>query len=130
MGLDVGDKRVGVAMSDGLGLTAQGMQTIDRSDCIEAIKKIADEYEVETIVVGLPKMMDGTIGVQGEKVMQFAEEMKSAISLPVTLWDERLSTVSAERVLLQADISRKKRKGLRDKLSAVLILQNYLDSKR
>ena len=84
---------------------------------------------MEIIVIGLPKMMNGTIGIQGENVMQFADEIKSAISLPVTLCAERLSTGSAERVLFEAVMSRNKRKGLRDKLSAVLILQNYLDSK-
>jgi putative Holliday junction resolvase len=130
MGLDVGDKRVGVAVSDGLGLTAQGVHTLERKNCIEALKEIINEYKVETIVVGIPKMLDGTLGIQGEKVLEFVDEIKKSISLPVSLWDERLSTVSAERVLFQANVSRKKRKGVLDKVSAVVILQNYLDSKR
>ena len=130
MGLDVGDKRIGIAISDGLGLTASGIKTINREGCIDALKTIIQEYEVESIVVGIPKMLNGTVGIQGEKVLKFTYELKTAIPLPVSLWDERLSTASAERVLLEADLSRKKRKGLRDKVSAVVILQNYLDSIR
>ncbi|MCK5426484.1 MAG: Holliday junction resolvase RuvX [Thermodesulfovibrionia bacterium] len=130
IGLDVGDKRIGVAVSDALGLTAQGINTIDRKGSIEALKKIIAEYEVDSIIVGIPKMLNGTIGIQGEKVMEFVNELKKAISLPVTLWDERLSTLAAERALLEANVRRKKRKSLRDKVSAILILQNYLDSIR
>jgi len=130
LGLDVGDKNIGVAVSDGLGLTAQGISTIMRDGWVKALKRVIEEYEADSIVVGIPKMMDGTIGIQGEKVLKFVEELKAEIHLPVFLWDERLSTVSAERVLLEADLSRKKRKTLRDKVSAVIILQNYLDSKR
>jgi putative Holliday junction resolvase len=130
IGLDVGDKRIGVAVSDALGLTAQGINTIDRKGSIEALKKIIAEYEVDSIIVGIPKMLNGTIGIQGEKVMEFINELKKAISLPVTLWDERLSTLAAERALLEANVRRKKRKSLRDKVSAIVILQNYLDSIR
>ena len=130
IGLDVGDKRIGVAVSDALGLTAQGINTIDRKGSIEALKKIIAEYEVASIIVGIPKMLNGTIGIQGEKVIEFVNEFKKAISLPVTLWDERLSTLAAERALLEANVRRKKRKSLRDKVSAILILQNYLDSIR
>jgi putative Holliday junction resolvase len=128
IGLDVGDKRIGVAISDALGLTAQGINTINRKGSIEALKKIMEEYEVDSIIVGIPKMLNGTIGVQGEKVMGYANELKEAIHLPVILWDERLSTLAAERVLLEANLGRKKRKSLRDKVSAIVILQNYLDS--
>lgn len=130
IGLDVGDKRIGVAVSDALGLTAQGINTIDRKGSIEALKKIIAEYEVDSIIVGIPKMLNGTIGIQGEKVMEYVNELKKAISLPVTLWDERLSTLAAERALLEANVRRKKRKSLRDKVSAIVILQNYLDSIR
>jgi len=130
MGLDVGDKNIGIAISDSLGLTAHGIKSISRKDCIRDLKKIIEEYEVGSIVVGIPRMLDGTLGIQGKKVMKFIEEeLKTAISLPVTLWDERLSTVSAERILLEADLSRKKRKRFRDRVSAAIILQNYLDSK-
>lgn len=131
LGLDVGDKNIGVAISDAMGLTAHGIKTVSREGCIEVLKKIIEEYEVDSLVVGIPRMLDGTMGIQGEKVMKFIEEeLKAAIPLPVTLWDERLSTISAERVLLEADLSRKKRRSLRDKVSATLILQNYLDSIR
>lgn len=128
MGIDAGDKYIGVSISDELGLTAQGIETIKRESCIEKLKAIIKEYNIAAIVVGIPKMLSGSIGIQGEKVMKFTEELKSSLGLPMYLWDERLSTVAAERVLLEADTSRKKRKGLRDKISAVIILQGYLDS--
>jgi putative Holliday junction resolvase len=130
LGLDIGDKRIGVAVSDGLGLTAQGLTTVQRENCIDALRDLIKEYEVESIVVGIPKMLNGSIGIQSEKVLQYADELRKALSVPISLWDERLSTVSAEKVLVQANMSRKKRKGVRDKVSAVLILQNYLDSKQ
>jgi putative Holliday junction resolvase len=87
------------------------------------------QYGVEEIVVGLPKNMNGSIGPRGELCQAFASELKEQLQLPIHLWDERLSTVAAERTLLEADVSRKKRKGVVDKLAAALILQNYLDSK-
>jgi putative Holliday junction resolvase len=130
LGLDIGDKRIGVAVSDGLGLTAQGITTVQRENCIEALRDLIGEYEVESIIVGIPKMLNGSIGIQGEKVLRFVDELRTALSVPISLWDERLSTVSAEKVLVEANMSRKKRKGVRDKVSAVLILQNYLDSKQ
>ncbi len=111
-------------------MIAQGIKTVNRDGCMETLKIIIEEYEVKSIVVGIPKMLNGTVGIQGEKVLKFADELKADIPLPVSLWDERLSTVSAERVLLEANLSRKKRKGLRDKVSAIVILQNYLDSIR
>jgi putative Holliday junction resolvase len=128
MGLDVGDKRIGVAVSDGLGLTAQGIQTIDREGSITKLKKIIEEYDVDSIVVGIPRMLNGTIGIQGEKVLEFVDELKDSLEVPVSGWDERFSTLSAEKTLIEARMRRIKRKGLRDKISAVLILQNYLDS--
>ncbi len=129
--LDVGEKRTGVAVSDALGMTANGIKTIESKDPIIEIKKIIDDYqeEIGSIVVGMPRMMNGTIGVQGEKVLEFVRELEKETPLPVTLWDERLSTVTAEKVLIETNISRKKRKGLRDKVAAIVILQNYLDSK-
>lgn len=132
LGLDVGDKTIGVAVSDEMAWTAQGLKTIlrkDYKDEISKIKEIIEEYEVKEIVVGLPKNMNGSIGPQGKKVITFVEILKTALSLPVLLWDERLSTVRAEKTLLEADLSRKKRKGLRDKLAAQFILQGYLDRK-
>ena len=130
MGLDVGDKRIGVAVSDGLGLTAQGIDTVSRDNYVDALKSIIEEYEVKSVVVGIPRMLNGTIGIQAEKVLEFIEDLKVGIQLPIFLWDERFSTVAAERVLLEANMSRKKRKTLRDKVAAIVILQNYLDSRK
>lgn len=130
MGLDVGDKRIGVAVSDALGFTAQGIDTVSRNNYVCVLKSIIEDYEVESIVVGIPRRLNGSIGIQGEKVLEFTEELKSLVTLPVFLWDERLSTVAAERTLLESDMSRKKRKRVRDKVAAVVILQNYLDSIR
>ncbi|MNC60674.1 putative Holliday junction resolvase [compost metagenome] len=96
---------------------------------MQRIADLVQQYNVEEIVVGLPKNMNGTIGPRGELCQDFAEELKTNLQLPVHLWDERLTTVSAERTLIEADVSRKKRKGVVDKLAAALILQNYLDSK-
>ncbi|MDQ0090056.1 putative Holliday junction resolvase [Paenibacillus anaericanus] len=132
MGLDYGDRRIGVAVSDDLGWTAQGVEVIDRqreSSELQRIAKLVEQYAVEEIVVGLPKNMNGTIGPRGEICMVFAEELRAELNLPVHLWDERLTTVSAQRTLIEADVSRKKRKGVVDKVAAVLILQNYMDSK-
>lgn len=132
LGLDIGDKTIGVAVSDEMGWTAQGLKTLIRkgfNEEISSIKEIIEEYGVKEILVGLPKNMNGSIGPQGKKVITFVERLKTALSLPVLLWDERLSTVSAEKVLLEADMSRKKRKGLKDKLAAQFILQGYLDRK-
>ncbi|HHY80461.1 MAG TPA: Holliday junction resolvase RuvX [Thermoanaerobacter sp.] len=134
MGLDVGDKTIGVAISDLSGTIAQGLTTIKRSSNkkdFERIKQIINEYEVGMIIVGLPKNMSGTLGPQGQKVVRFVEHLKEAFNIPIILWDERLTTVEAERVLIEkADISRAKRKEVIDKLAAVLILQNYLDSQK
>jgi putative holliday junction resolvase len=133
MGLDVGSKTVGVALSDLLGLTAQGLETLKINEerqqfGFEKIGQIINEYEVSKIVVGLPKNMNGTIGPRGEACQFYAEELRTRFGLPVILWDERLTTMAAERVLLEADVSRKKRKKVIDKMAAVMILQGYLDS--
>lgn len=132
MGLDVGDKTIGVALSDLLGWTAQGLKTIFRKNKKEDFKEleeIINSNDVDTIVVGLPKNMNGTIGPQGEKVLEFCEELKTKFNIKVELWDERLSTVAAERSLISADVSRKKRKQVIDKMAAVYILQGFLDRK-
>ena len=131
LGLDIGDRTIGVAISDPLLITAQGITTIRRKGIendIEELKKICEEYSVDKIVSGLPKNMNGTIGPQGEKVLEFCEIIKSNISLPIIMWDERLTTVSANRAMLEADISRKKRKKIVDKVASTYILQGYLDS--
>lgn len=130
LGLDVGDKTIGVAVSDLLGLTAQGITTIQR-DGIEndfkALKDIIDEYEIKKIVIGFPKNMNNTVGSQGEKVLKFVEEIKEKFGLEIILEDERLTTVAAERLLINGDVSRKKRKKVIDKVAATYILQTYLD---
>ncbi|WP_168121674.1 Holliday junction resolvase RuvX [Paenibacillus sp. HB172176] len=132
MGIDYGDRRIGVAVSDAFGWTAQGVAVVEkRRDGGEMGKlaELAKEHEVTEIVVGLPKNMNGSIGPRGEICMAFAEDMRQKLQVPVHLWDERLTTVAAERTLLEADVSRKKRKLVIDKMAATLILQNYLDSK-
>jgi putative Holliday junction resolvase len=131
MGLDVGDKTIGVALSDELGVTAQPFQTLKRkghAEDLRTIRRIVDERGVSAVIVGLPKNMDGTIGRQARRVMSFAERIEAALDVPVVHWDERLSTVAAERILIQGDVSRAKRKKHVDKLAAAVILQGYLDS--
>lgn len=133
MGLDVGSKTVGVSISDAFGWTAQGLKTIqineDKGEYgFEEIGTLIAENEVSKVVVGLPKNMNGTIGPRGEASQFFADELNKRFGVPVVLWDERLTTVAAERVLLEADVSRKKRKKVIDKMAASMILQGYLDS--
>jgi len=136
IGLDVGDKRIGVAAADGLGLTAQGLPTIERrglNDDLDRLIRIITERNTSGLVVGIPKNMNGSIGPQAEKVYAFIEALihrmeNQGVDRPaVTYWDERLTTVAAHRTLLEADLSRKKRKGAVDRLAAVFILQGYLD---
>lgn len=133
MALDVGSKTIGVACSDALYITAQGIETIRRTSLerdFQRLQELVQEYEVEEIVVGMPKNMNGTKGERAEKTEEFVAHMKEVISLPVVYWDERLSTVMAEKSLIAADVSRKKRKAVIDKMAAVVILQGYLDSRR
>lgn len=130
MALDVGSKRIGVALSDPLKITAQGLQTFQRTTLEEDIKglwQLIDEHEVSQLVVGLPKNMDGSIGFKAEEVQQFIADLTAERKMEVIWIDERLTTVSAERVLLEADVSRAKRKKVIDKMAAVVILQSYLD---
>ncbi len=132
MGLDYGDRTIGVALSDELGWTAQGLEVIRRKSAREdigRIREIVGQYDVSEIVVGLPKNMNATIGPRGEISISFAQTLTEALGIPVHLWDERLTTVAAERTLLEADVSRKKRKKVIDKMAASLILQGYLESK-
>ncbi|HZK24678.1 MAG TPA: Holliday junction resolvase RuvX [Oscillospiraceae bacterium] len=129
LGLDVGDRTIGVAVSDALGWTAQGIEVIRRGTWeadVQRLREICVEYDVTLIVVGYPKNMNGTIGPRAELSAQFAEQISQALSLPVKLWDERLTTMEAERMLIAADVSRAKRRKVIDKMAAVLILQNYL----
>ena len=136
LGLDYGTKTTGVAVSDPMGWTAQGLEIIRRQEdehikaTLNRIAQLCEEYKVEKIVLGLPKNMNNTLGERGEKTLQFKEKLENRLRIPVETWDERLSTVAAESVLLEADVSRKKRKNVIDKLAATIILQNYLDAKR
>lgn len=132
MGLDIGDKTIGVAVSDLMGMTAQGVTTVRRvgkKKDIDALKEIIKERQVNKIVSGLPKNMNGTLGPQSEKVIKFCELIKEETGLEIDFWDERLSTVAAERSLIEGDVSRQKRKKVIDMLAAVIILQGYLNSK-
>lgn len=134
MSLDIGDKTVGIAVSDLLGLTAQGVETIRRkslADDLQRLDELIAEYEVDELVSGYPKNMNGTEGERCEIVKAFmAEVSKRHPDLPVHFWDERLSTVAAARSLIEADVSRKKRRKVIDKMAAVFILQGWLDSIR
>jgi putative Holliday junction resolvase len=131
MGLDVGEKTIGIALSDELGLTAQPYQTLKRKGeerDLRAIRVLLEERGISRVVVGLPKNMDGSIGRQARRVAAFAAKVEKVLAIPVVYWDERLSTAAAERVLIDADMSRARRKKHVDKLAAALILQGYLDS--
>jgi putative Holliday junction resolvase len=133
LGLDYGSKRIGVAVCDELGMTAQGLATIarkNRRSDLEEIDRFVRTYHVEKIVIGYPIRLDGTEGIQCEKVSKFASILESTFSLPVIKWDETLSTKAAEEVLVLANIARKKRKNIVDKLAASFILQGYLDAQR
>ena len=133
MGLDVGDKTIGVAVSDLMGLTAQGVKTVKRvgkKKDIEELKSIIKERQVTKIVSGLPKNMNGTLGPQGEKVIKFCELLEQETGIKIEYWDERLSTVAAERTLIQGNVRRENRKGVIDMVAAVIILQGYLDRQR
>lgn len=134
IGLDVGSKTIGVAVSDALGWTAQGLTTIkwDENDIGSAdtsLNQIIADHEIGKAVVGLPKNMNNTIGERGEASQRYAQHIENVHGIPTILWDERLTTIAAERVLLEADISRKKRKKVIDKMAAMMILQGYLDQK-
>ena len=133
MGLDVGDKTIGVAVSDLMGLTAQGVKTVKRvgkKKDVEELKAIIKERQVTKIVSGLPKNMNGTLGPQGEKVIKFCELLEQETGIKIEYWDERLSTVAAERTLIQGNVRRENRKGVIDMVAAVIILQGYLDRQR
>ena len=134
MGLDYGSKTVGVAMSDPLGITAQAVETIWRKDenklrkTCARIEELISEYEVERIVLGLPKHMNNDLGERAEKALAFGEMVKRRTGLEVVMWDERLTTVEAERTLIENNVRRENRKQYIDKIAAVFILQGYLDS--
>lgn len=132
LGLDVGDNTIGVAASDSLLLTAQGIEVIKRQALEQDLARLAQiisDYEIDTIVVGWPKNMNGTIGPRAEFSQQFADILTERFpGIAVKLWDERLTTVAAEKMLIAADVKRKQRRRVIDKMAAVLILQGYLDN--
>ena len=133
MALDVGERRIGIALSDALGITAQPLMTYNRAknnrkEDIQGLWELIKKHEVEKLVVGLPKNMNNTLGFKAEEVQNFIKALVAVEDIPVEWVDERLTTVSAERTLLEADVSRKKRKAVIDKMAAVLILQTYLES--
>ncbi len=132
LGLDVGSKRIGLAVSDLLGITAQGIETVHRQNKrldFEQLEKVIRDYEITEIVVGYPLRMSGAEGIQAEKMQRFAEELRQRFSLPVYLWDERLSSAQANRLLRETDMSIKRRGQVVDQMAAVLILQSWMDAR-
>lgn len=132
LGLDLGTKTVGIALSDSLGLTAQGLETFVFTEekyevALDHIEAIVKKHHVTKIVLGYPKNMDGSIGERGQLSEQFKEHLESRLNIEVVLWDERMTTMIAEKILIHANVSRKKRKKVIDKMAAVVILQSYLD---
>lgn len=132
MGLDYGDKTIGIAISDQMRWTAQSKGVIRRKNLTEDFQELKDyieEYNIDEIIVGLPKNMNGTLGKRAEKTNQFVNFLEKRLEIPIKLWDERLTTRQAEGILIEADLSRKKRKNVIDQLAAAIILQSYLDAK-
>lgn len=130
LGIDFGTKRIGVAVSDELGLTAQPLPTLEPSTdeaAVRAIRELMNEYDVIEVVMGLPKNMNGTLGPAAERVLAFARQLEESVPVKVTMWDERLTSLAAERLLIEADLSRAKRKRRVDQMAAALILQGFLD---
>ena len=133
LGLDGGDARIGVAVSDETATLASGLETVKRvgpRKDVNAVAELVRRLEVGQVVVGLPKMLDGSLGTQAQKVLAFIEQLKGAVKIPIVTWDERFSSVAAEQALIEGDVSRRGRKDLVDKVSAILILQNYLDYRK
>ena len=136
MGLDYGSRTVGVAVSDELLLTAQGIETVCRAQenklrqTLARIQALCEEYDVREIVLGFPKNMNNTIGDRAEKSLEFAEMLKKRTGLPIVMWDERLTTMEANDILIESGVPRKDRKQVIDKIAAVLILRSYLDFTR
>jgi len=133
LAVDYGEKRIGLAVSDELGITASPLMTLARrsdDETVRQIAQLASKLRVTQIVVGLPRRTDAQEGEMERKVKAFAEKLRQAVSVPVVLFDERFTTRIAEQVLLEADLSRRKRKQVRDRLAAVILLQSYLDSQR
>jgi len=132
MGIDIGERRIGVAVSDPLGLTAQGIEVIDRRkvEPLGRLRELADQYGAREVVYGLPRRTDGVMGEAAGRARAFARELAGVLSIPVVPWDERLTTREAERLLVGADVRRDKRRRVVDQMAAALILQGYLDRRR
>ncbi len=133
LALDVGHKRIGVALSDPLQIIAHGLTTLERRSLahdLEAIRDLVLRHEVQSIIVGMPLRLDGSVGPEAAAVEQFIEQLHATLEKPGLPWDERFTTVQAEQALLEGRVRRAKRKGLRDQVAATLLLQNYLDAKR
>lgn len=133
LGLDLGDKTIGVALSDPLGFTAQGKEVIERTtleEDLQYLEELVEKWGVLEVVVGLPQNMDGSLGPRAQYTIAFVERLEERLSIPVLTYDERLTTVQAERSLISMDVRRNKRKKVIDKVAAVILLQSYLDSRR
>lgn len=135
IGLDIGEVRCGVAKSDSTGLIASTLTTLkydheDYETCLDMILDLIDEIHPDTIVIGFPKHMNNSIGEKGQLAIAFKEALENEVDIPIVLWDERLTTVMSNRMLISADVSRKKRKNVVDKIAATFILQGYLDALR
>lgn len=133
LGLDVGARRIGVAVSDLLGITAQGLETLQRRNKkydFQHLRRVIRDYHVSEIVVGLPLRLSGSDSAQTEKVQEFADELKQKFGLPVHMWDERLTSVQANRLLREAELSIEKRAAAVDRMAAVLILQSFMDARK
>ena len=133
LGLDLGDKRIGVALSDETGTLASGLPVLERvgpRQDVKAVAALVRAHDAGTVVVGLPRRLDGTVGPQAEKALAFMEDLRGALRVPVLAWDERLTTVAAEEILIERGVSRRDRKGMVDTVAAVIILQDYLDARK
>jgi len=133
LGLDVGSKRIGIAVSDPLGITAQGLETLQRQNKrldFEKLEKLARDYSVTEVVVGFPLRMSGAEGVQAEKMHRFADELRERLQIPVHLWDERLTSAEANRLLRETEMSIQRRAQVVDQMAAVLILQSWMERQR
>ena len=131
LALDVGTKTIGVAVSDELGITANGVKTLKRITAkgdIQELKELVVEFKPAKILIGLPYNSDGSVSKRGEQILKFSKQIENSLSIPIVYWDESFSTVNAEKYLLEANLSRKKRKKVIDKMAAVYILKEYLDS--
>ena len=133
LGVDLGEKRVGLAISDPLGFTAQGIPTLQvtgKKDLIRGLTEVCRKYQVKEVVVGLPINMDGSHGAKAKQAIALVPELETALQIPIKTWDERLTSREAGRLMLQEGLSRQKQKMNSDRMAATLILQNYLESKR